>query len=113
MEKIAIDHLKENQVHCEPAIREAAKYRDYASPGLLLQILKHAAKKYGIRLYEVPPEHTTDRCARCGAAFEAGPQREGRCAAGHKSYQDWNAAENIFATPQGFQAQREDATNGT
>jgi hypothetical protein len=111
VENIAIKGLREEVQ--EPGFRAAAKYRDYASPGLLLQILKHAAKKYGIRLCEVPPEHTTDRCARCGAAFEAGQQREGRCAAGHRSYQDWNAAENIFAHPQGFQAETEVATIGT
>jgi len=103
VENIAIKNLKEQEGVHESVFRPGAKYRDYASPGLLLQILKHAAKKYGIRFYEVPPEHTTDRCARCGAAFEAGPRREGRCAAGHRSYQDWNAAENIFANPKGFQ----------
>lgn len=111
VENIGIQDLRE-QSH-EPNFRAAAKYRDYASSGLLLQILKDAAKKYGIRLYEIPLEHTTDRCARCGAAFEAGPQREGKCAAGHRSYQDWNAAENIFAAPQGFQAQTAVATNST
>lgn len=111
VENIEIRDLKERVQ--EPGFQAAAKYRDYASPSLLLQILKHAAKKYGIRFYEVPPEHTTDRCARCGAAFEAGRRREGECAAGHKSYQDWNAAENIFAAPQGFQTQTQVVTNGT
>ncbi|HZP24507.1 MAG TPA: hypothetical protein VFB04_13735 [Terriglobales bacterium] len=86
------------------ALRAAAERRTLAACGRLLRLVRNAVIKAGGVIEEVPAAHTTDTCAICGAAFEAGAAIIGRCSNGHERDQDWQASENIYANRGGFQA---------
>lgn len=90
--------------HADLALRAAAERRTLAACGRLLRLVRNAVTKAGGAIEEVPAAHTTDVCALCGAAFEAGAAIIGRCSNGHERDQDWQASENIYANRGGFQA---------
>jgi len=78
----------------------ARENRRVASVGLLLSIINNAARLRGKRVEKIEAVWTTRTCARCGGYFdvERGNLEGGCHNCGRVVDQDWNAAENIFAS---------------
>ena len=85
-----------------PALRNAAKYRQWAGLGELRTAIKNAAKKYGCEIVEVEAFDTTRRCAVCSAEHEGSKAKLYlECSNGHRWDQDFNAASNLLLSQGG------------
>lgn len=84
-----------------PALQNAAQYRNYAAVGELRAYLKLAARKTGAVISEAETLDTTVKCWECGSESVSGAALELTCANGHQWDQDKNAAKNLLARADG------------
>lgn len=99
--------LKEISMRSEPgALKNAAKYRQWAGLGELRIAIKNAAKKYGCEVIEAESFNTTRRCFICSAEHKGDKAKLYlECSKGHRWDQDINAARNLLKSQ--FNALRE------
>lgn len=93
----------------DPALRNAAKYRQWAGVGELRIAIKNAARKHGCEIFEVEPFNTTRRCFVCSAEQKGDRSKLYlKCANGHRWDQDLNAACNILFSQIGGDSARKE-----
>ncbi len=64
----------------------------------LQQKIEYKAKEHGIKVVYINPAYTSVRCSRCGAVHKEALDRAKRrfeCGCGFKTFQDYNASQNI------------------
>lgn len=74
-----------------------AKHSNWAF-AQMRQFLTYKAKLAGVKLEQVDPRYTSQRCFECGHTERANRKSQSEflcCACGHSSHADWNAAKNI------------------
>jgi hypothetical protein len=79
------------------AIRNAARYRNYAAVGELRTSLVRTAAKLSCRVLKVAAENSTIVCHLCGAKSKPSSSLFITCPEGHRWDQDWNAAMNLLS----------------
>jgi hypothetical protein len=84
-----------------PALRNAAKYRNYAAVGELRATLKRVAPASICVITECPVLDTTVTCHECGEKCESSDELMVTCPNGHEWDQDRNAARNLLAQSDG------------
>lgn len=92
-----LESNKEAKLVGEYALWNSRERRKYAACSTLIAAIKNAA---GNRFEKMEAAYTTKICSRCGGDFRTGHDKlEGSCLrCGRVIDQDWNAAENIYAT---------------
>jgi transposase len=97
---IAIEDMELAQLHQrsnEPALRNAAQYRNYAAVGELRTFLRRAAARTATLVKPGESSETTSTCWQCAALVKPGASLGLTCPNGHQWDQDQNAARNLLA----------------
>ncbi len=86
----------------QPALRNAAKYRQWAGLGELRTAIKNAARKHRCEVVEIEAFDTTRQCSVCSAKHEGSKAKLYlECSNGHRWDQDFNAANNLLLSQVG------------
>src|SRR5208283_1912576 len=99
--QITLEDMNLSQLHQRtdnPALQNAAVYRNYAAVGELRFMLKQLASKYNCKMIEGNTKNTTLTCNQCGEVLKAGGSSlRLTCTNGHEFDQDVNASRNLLA----------------